>query len=733
MVSAFRGYNHTAAVGDDEFCDMQNMTSSLYPVASTRDARARLRIFDKPNGLIAREHLCWVDGTGFYYNGSLRGTVTDTEKQLVSMGAYVLIFPDKKRFHTDTLAFDDLEASWEVLSGTTIEYRLCKPDGSTYGTYTASDTAPAEPVDGQLWMDTSGVPHALKQYAASSAAWTTILSTYVCIEADNIGALFAAGDGVTISGTPDGAFDGSRPLQAAGKDYIVVTGTLDGALSQTTTDEDTVTIARTVPDMDFVVELNNRLWGCSSLKNEIYACKLGDPRNWYVYQGVSTDSYAVTISTDGDFTGAASHLGYALFFKDAYIHRIYGTAPSSFQVSTVQAQGVQGGSGQSIVAIDGILYYKSRDGVCAYDGGFPVSVSAALGTVKYSSAVAGSIDSKYYVSMMDAQDAWHLFVFDTQKGLWHREDDTQVSWFAREGGELYFLKASDKALWTVHGTTDTYIVPDDVLVETDTPWYAETGDIGAYTPDRKYVSKLQLRLEADAGAEIEVEAKYDGAGYVDQRVHGGSARAPDVSRADPAPPVRPHAAQDQRHRSVPPVRADAHDGRRERDLMAVFDIQPLTPAAKTAMTAAQGQKEIQALQSYVYQLTEQLRHTLSNLDTENLTPAYGETLARTKTVAEASDALSKVLAQGVQANSGAARANSAAVQRAYDDLQGAITEAATEITDSYTTLIRDTGKSLEASITETNTMVADNAGSAHRDVEHHHGHRPGNGHDIRGE
>ena len=56
-----------------------------------------------------------------------------------------------------------------------------------------------------------------------------------------------------------------------GDDYIVVTGIIDEALTQS----EPVTLERRVPDMDYVTQCNNRIWGCSSASHEIYACKLG--------------------------------------------------------------------------------------------------------------------------------------------------------------------------------------------------------------------------------------------------------------------------------------------------------------------------------------------------------------------------------------------------------------------------------------------------------------------------
>ena len=102
----------------------------------------------------------------------------------------------------------------------------------------------------------------------------------------------------------------------------------------------TVSMERRVPELDFVTECDNRVWGCNSRENVIYGCKLGDPTNWFSYRGIAADSYAVTVGSDGAFTGAASCMGYALFFKENTLHKLYGSKPSDFQLSSLRCRGV---------------------------------------------------------------------------------------------------------------------------------------------------------------------------------------------------------------------------------------------------------------------------------------------------------------------------------------------------------------------------------------------------------
>lgn len=495
MINQFGGYNHTLSCRQNEFYDMQNMTSTYYPVISPRDQRGFYKTIQKPHGIFAKNALCWVDGTGFYYDGVKRGTVTDTDKQFIGMGAYILIWPDKCYYNTHTGEFGQLAAFYT--SSGSVSVSLARADGSKYENYITSTTAPTDPTDGVLWLDTSQTPNILKQYSATTGMFVAIPTTYIRFSATGIGLKFNVYDGVAISGCTNQELNSDYVLQAVDDNYITVIGMLNVAFTQTAA----LKVERKVPDLDYMTESGNRVWGCSSKNHEIYACKQGDPKNWYCYAGIASDSYAATIGSDGDFTGAATHLGYVLFFKEHCIHRVYGSKPANFQITDIHVRGVEPGSEKSLVIVNETLYYKSRDGICAFDGSLPVSISTQLGYEVYSNAVAGSAGGKYYVSMQDAEGQWTLFTYDDGKGIWCKEDQTHATGFARLGNDLYYLNATDNGIYTTSG-----------MAEGNVGWYAITGDIGVDLPDYKYISKIQLRLSIDTGATLNIFLQYDNEG-----------------------------------------------------------------------------------------------------------------------------------------------------------------------------------------------------------------------------
>ena len=65
FTDAFRGYNHNLRIGAGEFYNMENLTSDLYPVLSPRKPRGLYANPASPQGLIAKESLCYVDGQDF--------------------------------------------------------------------------------------------------------------------------------------------------------------------------------------------------------------------------------------------------------------------------------------------------------------------------------------------------------------------------------------------------------------------------------------------------------------------------------------------------------------------------------------------------------------------------------------------------------------------------------------------------------------------------------------------
>ena len=80
--------------------------------------------------------------------------------------------------------------------------------------------------------------------------------------------------------------------------------------------------------------------------------------------------------------------------------------------------------------------------------------------------------------------------------------------FAKWAGNLYFLNDQGE-LWIAGNAQD---VPAGAVQETDVEWSAEFADFTEENPNKKGVSKIQIRLELDEGAEVKVWLMFDSDG-----------------------------------------------------------------------------------------------------------------------------------------------------------------------------------------------------------------------------
>ncbi len=467
--NSFKGYVKSPFGEAGSFCDMGNMTGKEYPVLRTRDRRRRVRSLTDCKAVFGHNSVGWIDGTDVYYNGSVVGQVTDSDKMVVPFGNSFIIMPDKK--YVDAWgAFGSLENT--VIITDTVTFEAC---------------------------DLEGV----------SADYRT--AVYVKVSATGVGAGFNANDVVSISGTlPDGMYQ----LYTVTDNSFVVLATL----SQQTVTGTYIRVIREMPSMDYMTECDNRLWGCNSAYNEIYCCALGDPFNWQTFQGLANDSYTAQVGTPGPFTGAATHLGYVLFFKEDCIHKVFGTKPSNYQITTVKARGVEMGSWKSLCTMNETLYYKSRQGMVSYEGSLPSDIGQALGYTEYHEAIAGTANGQMWVSLKDTDDARHLFVLNGSTGYWYREDGAEPVGFCNVFGSMYM--ATEDALWLLEGSGIEALEssPED---EGKVAWYIETGDLDMANLYKRHLQKIMLRYRTDTDTVCRVMVRYDGGAWKTVKKLGG--------------------------------------------------------------------------------------------------------------------------------------------------------------------------------------------------------------------
>lgn len=118
-IDSFGGLNRSDKIGRGELHDMKNLTSDCAPLLSTRRPRGKVLGLQKEgyicSKLLAGDNLCYTFDNLLFINrfpsyiGEAPSDLTavfdldlsgDSDTFLVSMGSYILVFPDKKYVNT---------------------------------------------------------------------------------------------------------------------------------------------------------------------------------------------------------------------------------------------------------------------------------------------------------------------------------------------------------------------------------------------------------------------------------------------------------------------------------------------------------------------------------------------------------------------------------------------------------------------------------------------------------
>lgn len=652
-LDVFKGINDNVYTPEGYFKDMKNMTSDYYPALSQRQIRQQYQLSGNINGAITvNDNLYTIVGTKMYKNGTVVSgvSVTDSQKQLVGYGAYIVIMPDKLMYNTQNGAvkkmsyIKKLDFSKEGIEESGIKNSgvyISDEDGNPYVVMEMLSDYIVTKTDGdkrmekfianekKKWPDyvstvnaligakslvkmymsewggkyklgfcpiTSEHKIAFEYYNDGISTWTSpkLYVTYYVemkteAQAKEMTAAIVKGDFIKLevankSGTvlKNGIIDratynfyqkfakGIKVESVRQKNkfvafifsntsvdfleyvrkrgdyttatYTVSNGAADNSdpklqtcvnrmtsrysIPRTSVSSDycVLNIKKDMPDMNYITVSENRIWGCSNSKHEIYACKQGDATSWYCYAGISSDSYAVTIGSDGDFTGCCTYKGMPYFFKDNLIIGIYGTKPSNYQLQEVYYAGIEKGSSKSIWYMNGIMYFKSRRGIVKFDGSSISVISEELGQKLFKDAIGCATDSKYIVAMKE-NDKNRLFVYDSEKNMWHIEDDLRPDYFFKYGASVYGVKRTASMIYRIDGINDIsgklpyatkskeiedYKTVDDMKVYSrGLFWYAETGAIEKGSVNAKYIQRLGIRFELEQRAYLTVKVKYD--------------------------------------------------------------------------------------------------------------------------------------------------------------------------------------------------------------------------------
>lgn len=498
----FRGLNRKSYVEEGEMSDMMNLTSDRYPLLCPRKLRGTMALPDgvkKPLSLMTKfERIAMIakkedDSIAFYYDGNEITAVNDltVDTEVVAINTRICFFPQKTY----------LQLTRDGDSVTVGDYEKIEQVGIVGSVLPTSPTAPME---------------YLGLYAIS---WTL----------DSVWPKFAQGDAIDIEGTlrykSAGTWSDPKPFTASTTVkrkqennpviYVAAETFLEATAANPTNIELTGTVKRSCPDIHHVIEWNNRLWGVNDDENVVYACKLGDPTNWKYYQGTSLDSFYAQQGSDEKWTGCAAYSGHLIFFKQNSMTKIYGTSPSSFQITNTVCYGVEQGSSKSVAVINDKVFYKSTIGIMAYEGGTPYGISEKLNT-SFKNVVGGTEGIKYYASLEREDGDYELMVLDIDKAVWHKEDAVRFRDCCTLDGRLYFIADTD---YKSFETDKIYVINPEEETETkfDRQWMAVFGPFDEYVENQKIYSKMSLRFIAQPKTTVSIFIKMDEGEWVKVR------------------------------------------------------------------------------------------------------------------------------------------------------------------------------------------------------------------------
>ena len=529
----FSGLRHYENCSDGEIYDMRNMVCDKYPILSTRKERGRIvppntgaeQIY-ADNGVI----LTICDHT-LYYNGIplLYDVAGGENSRFVRFGNRVVLMPDKLLLNLtyrvrgfagkDQMPQEPSEGDCYAVWNDWGECKLMVwqngawADGGYFGEKIENTTGFAIPA----YFEKGTING--KEAKANTIRFVGLSFT------ENTGpAAWKEGDGVTIEGCSrmpknnklaiireiDQDSDGNLIFRFS-ENCFAMEEEEDGTAVESFL-EDGITVKRTMPDMDVLFEHGNRLWGAKG--KEIYASKIGDPRNWNSFDSLSSDSWYLATQGKGEFTAGISYGGYPRFFKEGGMVTVYGSVPSAFQTMEQALLGVKKGEEKSLTHCNNLLFWNSPKGMVIYNGSSAALQEQVFGDWKLQE-VRGGGDLRYaYFSadigihpLSDTEREYGIFRFDTERQLWSKEDDVPIKSLSFDRGILYGLLSSGEIV-VLNGEDPGYGEPGEGPFFS----YVEFGDFTAGTMSRKGMSRICLRLEVAEEAEVEIFIQYDSSG-----------------------------------------------------------------------------------------------------------------------------------------------------------------------------------------------------------------------------
>lgn len=270
-----------------------------------------------------------------------------------------------------------------------------------------------------------------------------------------------------------------------------------------------ISIPPTMPDIKYATVHLSRVFGVDD--DRVYASGYNDYANWnldtideYNEANAWCSPSQSNTKAGGNFTGITTFDSHVICFKRDFMHEIYNTK-NPFRLQDIYAEGCI--DNRTIQNVDGKLIFVSEDDVKIYTGSNPRIIGYNLNMSKFKFAVSGTDNRNYYLFCKDADNNDYLYVYDTFTELWSEQrSDPEVVSFAHNKNGMYML-CKDGCIYKMD--TGNY----------SHEWSFETDLITNKTVDIKHIKKLQMLVDAQASANLNVYILYDDEEFNEKTSH----------------------------------------------------------------------------------------------------------------------------------------------------------------------------------------------------------------------
>lgn len=539
----FGGLKHCRSCSDGEIYDMNNITLDEFPLIKTRKPRKRFASINREfvmdfyadNGQVLYTN---TNGDLFIHGiGKMAKNLQNGRKKFVRFGNRVVVLPDKIL----------LNMTYKILG--ILDFVSELPEtGNTFGDAYAVSNFQTEWSHRNIYVWNGNEWIFMRQFdqpmSISDQRNQPLIGTYV---SGNYGTLnsvlmgnsagvylnrgWKVGDAVKISGCTKVEKNNKTVII---RDIVdVETGTLfvfsDYAFETPDSSENAyneegiITLERVVPDMDFMFECNNRLWGAKG--KTIYASKLGDPTNWYFFDGLSIDSWSIDTQSKGNIVGGWGDY-YPYFLREDGMTIVCGSVPSGYQCYDKSAiPGLKKGEERSIAHAGAYTLWLSREGMVLFGDDTGRIMKDIFRDWDLNDIKAVSAGTKAYFLCWTEKEHNSgmdhvIFCFDSRTGLWEKQSGAGYTELAYDGGVLYGLSPAEERsdINILNGGTELQ-ENDEIEIYSD----VQFGDFYSDTENRKATDLLMLRVEMEPNAELDVYIKYDSCGKYEllETISGG--------------------------------------------------------------------------------------------------------------------------------------------------------------------------------------------------------------------